>query len=274
MLNNKHHFTCECGKPSLSMAEDEYHRYIAEYGHDCPPQCDECATITLEMAGWLPEDFAEHTPDLAKYAQKKLASRIFRFKRFYRKFTKREQSIRQAISQSKRKIKINEHNPFFKHKKESLIRDIERQSEQLSTYKSHLKEIQDVLFMLIEMFDKYGKATPHEYAAILSTSHIHIEKALQNEDVNGLMALISYHVEDGANTGEFTQNDCVLHDATTEFIIRQIMSNDELRESTNKIAMDMFVEAMGRPLPMYTITTLPNGERVARQIPPKLKSVK
>lgn len=70
---NKHRQECECGNPAPPMSDAEYNEYINEYGEDCPVMCEECSIDVLEMAGWTPDMFAKHTPDLARYKQEKLA---------------------------------------------------------------------------------------------------------------------------------------------------------------------------------------------------------
>ncbi|WP_148262037.1 hypothetical protein [Methylomonas methanica] len=253
------------------MTDAEYSEYLKAYGDDC--HCNECAIETLEDAGWLPADFAQYAPDLASCKQKKIVSVLFRLKHAYRKLNKVERLLRQNIRHAEREIKLNKDNPFFQHRGELLIERISFYSNWLESCKPAKISYQNRIFELIQVFDEYGKATPHEYAAILSTSHVHVEKALAMDDVTGLMHLIIYHVEDGANAGDFVSTGCVLHEAVSEVMIREIMQNKELRESAHGFLNDWFVESTGRPLTIYTVTTQPNGEPLLKRVPPRLAVV-
>lgn len=271
MTSTEHNFLCDCGKPTKAISETEYEQYLAEYGDECPLTCNECAIETLRLSGWEPGDFAKYTPDLAKLEQRRLANEIFKFKRLYRRAINAKASIHHEINRLSREIKINEGNPFFGHMKRNLAKRIEHNKDLLAKYPT--KGIQNIIFGLVELFDQYGNATPHEYAVILSTSHVHVEKALTEDGIEGLIHLVVHHVEDGANIGDSISDGCILHESLTGVMIREIMNNKTLRESTDKVLDGMFIEATGRPLPMYTATTQPNGEPLLKRIPPRLSVV-
>lgn len=267
-----HKSICECGKPTTVMSETEYAQYISDYGNDCPLTCDWCSIETLRLAGWEPEDFAKYTPDLARLEQRRLANELFKFKRVYRRISKAKATIHHDINRFSREIRVNTGNPFFEHMKGVLTERIDRRKDLLTECPA--KGIQDIIFGLMELFDRYGTATAHDYATILSTSHVHVEKALAEDGVKGLMHLVVHHVEDGANVGDSISDGCILHECSTAVIIREMMSNKALRESANKILDDICIEATGRPLARYYLEAGPNGETVAKRAPPKLAVVK
>lgn len=273
MTSTEYNFVCECGNQAPSMSDAEYAEYVKTYGHDLHVPCVNCSIEALEDFGWTPADFVEHAPYLAKIKQRLTANALIRLKRTYRKLLKNIARTRAESRRAERQIRLNEGNPFFKHKSDLLAQSIDENKHMLDEYMSTRHKTIGVIFSLIKFFDEYGAATAHEYAAILSTSHVHVERAIETEGAKGLMELIVHHIENGANVGDFISDDCVLHEAVTEIIIAEIMHNKELRKAALDKVMEMSVEATGHPLPMYQFTALPNGEQVMKRVPPNLSVV-
>lgn len=267
VMNSTQNLWCECGNPVKPMSDADHDAYMAEYG-DTPLACDECSVLSLEMAGWTPETFAKFTPNLAKVKQKKIAIEIIKLKRAYRALREAERSARREIRRAERAIKRNESDPFFKHRKNLLVQSIDKYAELIEVCRSGTQSALALAMRLINDFDALGKAETHEYAAILSTSHVHVERSLGES--NGLMEMILDHVEDGANVGDFISSSCVLHEIVMESAIQEIMRNRDLRAAALDKVSELFVKEMGRPLPMYALAASPDGEQVLMRVPPKL----
>jgi hypothetical protein len=204
--------------------------------------------------------------------QLQIASFILGFKRVYRKNLKFNRKLRDEVRHHRRQIKLTADNPFFKHRHSVWQNRIEQLEDALKENKANQHQLQDILVNLIRQFDEVGLASVHVYGALLSTHHTHVQRALA-EGAQNLMDLIVYKVEDGASTADCISQDAVLHDAVTKAVIRAIQHNDELQQFADNLLQEMVQKSLGRPLRQYQIMELPNGQRVAKPMPPQLTVV-
>jgi hypothetical protein len=204
--------------------------------------------------------------------QLQIASFILRFKRIYRKNIQFENKLREEIRHHRRQIKLTADNPFFKHRHSVWQSRISQLEDVLKENKANQHQLQDMLVNLIRQFDEAGLASVHVYGALLSTHHTHVERALA-EGAKNLMELIVYKVEDGASTADWISQDSVLHNAVTKAVIRAMQHNDELQQVADNLFQEMVQEKLGRPLRLYQIVELPNGQKVAKPMPPQLRVV-
>jgi hypothetical protein len=204
--------------------------------------------------------------------QQQIASFILGFKRIYRKTLKFNRKLRDEVRHHRRQIKLTADNPFFKHRHSVWQNRINQLEDALKENKANQHRLQDILVNLIRQFDEAGPASVHVYGALLSTHHTHVERALV-EGAQNLMELIIYKVEDGASTADCVSDDAVLHHAVTKAVIRAMQHNDELQQVADNLFQEMVQEKLGRPLRLYQIVELPNGQKVAKPMPPQLRVV-
>lgn len=204
--------------------------------------------------------------------QKQLAAGILHIKRTYRKWLENDRNLLDEIHHHKRNIRLTSNNPFYNYKRSIWQKRINQLEAFLAKKRPFKCQVQDELVNWIRAFDQTGPAPIHVYAAILSTHHSHIQRAL-TEGAQNLMELIVYKVEDGASTADWVSQGSVLHHAVTKAVIRAMQHNDELQQFADNLLQQMVQESLGRPLRQYRIVQLPNGQTVAKSIPPKLRVV-
>ncbi|MBL1265722.1 hypothetical protein JJL52_18835 [Methylomicrobium sp. RS1] len=204
--------------------------------------------------------------------QLQIAKFILRFKRVYRKNLKFNRKWRDEVRHHRRQIKLTADNPFFKHRHSVWQNRIGQLQDALKENQANQNQIQDILVNLIRQFDEAGPASVHVYGAMLSTHHIHVQRALADGAEN-LMELIVYKVEDGASTADCVSQDAVLHHAVTKAVIRAMQHNKELQYFADNLLQEMVQESLGHPLRQYQIVELPNGQTVAKPMPPQLRVV-
>lgn len=205
-------------------------------------------------------------------SQKQIATVILQRKRSYRHFCRMEQNARDEIRILRRQIKLTLNSPFYTHRRSLWQAHVELLEGIISGNRPLKHEIQEALFDWIRAFDQTGPAPVSVYAALLSTHHIHVERAFA-EGAKNLMELIIYKVEDGASTADWISKDAVLHDAVTAVTIREICRNSELKRTADNLIQQMAQDNLGRPLRQYQIVRLPNGQTVAKPMPPTLTVV-
>jgi hypothetical protein len=204
--------------------------------------------------------------------QLQIASFILKFKRIYRKNLKFNRKWRDEVRHHRRQIKLTADNPFFKHRHSVWQNRIGQLQDALKENQANQNQIQDILVNLIRQFDEVGPAPVSVYAAVLSTHHTHVQRAL-TEGAQNLMELIAYKVEDGASTADCVSQDAVLHHAVTKAVIRAMQHNKGLQYFADNLLQEMVQEKLGRPLRQYQIVQLPNGQTVAKPMPPQLRVV-
>jgi hypothetical protein len=205
--------------------------------------------------------------------QKQISTSILMLKRAYTIALRTERRLHDEIRRRKRQIKLTQDNPFFKHRHTIWQSHIDEFEALLAKSQPWMHLAQEFFVQWIRMFDECGPAPIHVYAALLSVHHVHVERALA-KGAKDLMGLIIYHTEDGARTADWTSDDAVLHHAVTEVVIREIFRNEELQKLPINLIQEMAQESLGRPLQQYQIAQLPNGQTVAKPMPPKLTVVK
>lgn len=201
------------------------------------------------------------------------ATSILTLKRAYTIALSTERILHNEIRRRKRQIKLTQGNPFFRHRHTIWQSHIDEFEALLEESQSWMHQAQELLVACIRMFDEYGPAPIHVYAALLSTHHVHVERA-QADGAKSLMDLIfAYKVEDGASTADWVSDNAVLHDAVTEVTIREMCRNSELKRTADNLIQEMAQESLGRPLRQYQIIELLNGKTVAKPITPQLMVV-
>jgi hypothetical protein len=207
-------------------------------------------------------------------AQKLLMDAIIDLKISYRKFRSNERSVDDEIKYLKRSIKKNEKDPFYAHRIKQWSNKINQLEVWHDEFREHKHRCQEMLIDMVRAIDEIGVLSVHEYAALLSTSHIHVRRLIDSGDAKNLMDLIVYHAEDSANKSDWISDDCILAHCLRWVTFRAIQSNKKLREEASNMLHQWFIESTGRPLAMYQSTTFPNGEQVMTRVPPKLNIVK
>jgi hypothetical protein len=205
--------------------------------------------------------------------QQQIATNILKLKRAYTIALRTERRLHDEIRRHRRQIKLTQSNPFFKHRHTLWQSRIGECEALLAEIQPWMHQTQELLVEGIGIFDSFGEAPVHVYAALLSTHHVHVERAFAKGAEN-LMGLIIYHTEDGASTADWISDDAVLHQAVTEVVIREMCRNSALKRVADNLLQEMAQESLGRPLRQYQIVELPNGKTVAKPVPPKLTVVK
>jgi hypothetical protein len=213
------------------------------------------------------------TVTITPMTQKQIAAGILTLKRAYTIALRTERRLHDEIRRHRRQIKLTRDNPFFKHRHTIWQSHIDEFEALLSKNRPWMHLAQEIFVQWIRQFDECGPAPIHVYAALLSTHHVHVERAWAKGAKN-LMGLIIYHTEDGASTADCISDDAVLHHAVTEVVIREMCRNSELQRTADNLLQEMAQDSLGRPLRQYQLTEFPNGQTVAKPVPPKLTVVK
>lgn len=203
---------------------------------------------------------------------KQIATSIITLKHAYRTVLRVKRMATDEIRYCRRQIKLTQENPFFKHRHTMWQSRIDELQALLVKGRPLIHQIQELLTEGIRMFDACGPAPVHVYAALLSTHHRHVEQAMSEGAIN-LAQLVTRQVENGAHRSDAVTDHALLHDAVTEFIIRELCHNKELERTAHELIQDMALETLGRPLREYRITSLSNGQTVIKPMPPNLKLV-
>jgi hypothetical protein len=204
---------------------------------------------------------------------REVAQAIIRLKRIARRSSRERQTAYDEIRKLQRKIKLNQSNPFGRHQCELWQSRIDRLQDALGNDEPNIHKTQELLMQLIKAFDELGPAPVTVLACILSTSHVHVERAIANGR-NGLIELVVYDLENGANKSDVVNEHGVLRDACTGIMIRTIMKNKWLEDVAFDTIQEMAQQTLGRPLQSYQVIELPNGEITAKPMPLTLKLVK
>jgi hypothetical protein len=213
------------------------------------------------------------TNTAAPMTQQQIATGILTLKRAYTIALRTERRLHDEIRYRKRQIKLTQGNPFFKHRHTIWQSQIDEFEALLAKSQPWMHLAQEFFVQWIRMFDECGPAPIHVYAALLSVHHVHVERAWA-KGAKDLMGLIIYHTEDGASTADWISDDAALHHAVTEVVIREMCRNSEFKRVAYNLIQDMAQERLGHPLQQYQIAQLPNGQTVAKPMPPKLTVVK
>lgn len=203
---------------------------------------------------------------------KQIATSIITLKHAYRTVLRGQRMVNDEIRYCRRQIKLTQHDPFFKHRHTMWQSRIDELQALLAEGRPLTHQIQELLTEGIRMFDAFGPAPVHVYAALLSTHHRHVEQAM-SEGAKDLVQLVIRQVENRAHRSDVITDHAPLHDAVTEVIIRELCCNKELEHSAHELIQDMALETLGRPLREYQVTSLSNGQTVIKPMPPNLKLV-
>lgn len=200
------------------------------------------------------------------FKQKQIAKSLLNVKFVYKNTLCKERSVRREIRQYKRKIAQTPYHPFLKHSHSFWQERIDFLEGWVSGLQPLMHETQEQIVELIHAFDACGQASIHEYAALLSTSQVHVQRAM-NGGAKNLMKMVIRQTENGANKSNCINSEvCVLHDAVTEVLIRAVEDNEHMRETAENMLQKMPLKTTGRPLSQYQIATAPNGKRVVKTI--------
>jgi hypothetical protein len=204
--------------------------------------------------------------------QREILTEILICKHTYRKFKDKVSKIKSEIWSLDRQITKTKGNKFYRHRHTLWQKEIKQKKEEMRPYKHLKEELQDQIFDLIEMFDDCGPASINEYAVILSTSDIHIERLLGKEAKN-LMELIIYHAEDAAYKSDWITDNAVLLECVNWRMMRAIMNDKKFAENAFNKLQELMVDSTGHPLKMYHEVTLPDGSVDFKPAPPDLRIV-